>query len=62
MDDLEFDWGEPDMVFVDGRDYDLGDISLTDAPGGVIMELPDGFAAYFHGLFAADADEWLLVV
>ena len=62
MDDLEFDWGEPDMVFVDGRGLGLDDIELTDAPGGVVMELPDGFAAYFRGLFAEDAGDWLMVV
>lgn len=37
-------------------------IELTDAPGGVVMEMPDGWAAYFQGLFAADADGWLVVV
>lgn len=62
MDDLEFDWGPVDKVFVDGRDLDLDDIELTDAPGGVVMELPDGAAYYFQGLFAAGADEWLALV
>lgn len=62
MEDLDFDWGAPDRVFVDGRGLDLDDIELTDAPGGVVMELPDGFAAYFRGLFAEDAGDWLMVV
>lgn len=62
FDDLDFDWGTPDRVFVDGRGLDLDDIELTDAPGGVVMEMPDGWAAYFQGLFAADADGWLVVV
>ena len=62
MEDLDFDWGEPDKVFVDGRGLGLDDIELTDAPGGVVMEMPDGFAAYFRGLFAEDAGDWLMVV